>query len=100
MPYKTYLNLPFNAIFAESYEYVPIKDNYLMKILLPYIECLYYSRFNVPTFVELYPFNTIRSLEKDDVKFQTLLEKCTMACCTNFCKNRLSSIVSSLDILF
>jgi hypothetical protein len=34
MPYRTYLNLPFNAIFVKSYEYVPKQDNYLMKILL------------------------------------------------------------------
>jgi hypothetical protein len=32
-PYRTYLNLLSNAIFVESYEYVPKEDNYLMKIL-------------------------------------------------------------------
>jgi len=37
MPYIICLNLPFNAIFVESYEYVPKEDNYLMKILLPYL---------------------------------------------------------------
>ncbi len=37
-PCKTCLNLPFNAIFVESYEYVPKEDNYLMKILFPYFK--------------------------------------------------------------
>jgi hypothetical protein len=35
MPYITYLNLPFNAIFVESYEYAPKEVNYLMKTLFP-----------------------------------------------------------------
>jgi hypothetical protein len=35
--YIIYLNLPFNAIFVESYEYVPKEDNYLMNFFLPYL---------------------------------------------------------------
>jgi hypothetical protein len=69
MPYITYLNPPFNAIFVESYEYMPKEDNFLMKAFLLYLELLHYSRLIVPTFVELYPFDTIRSIKEDDVKF-------------------------------
>jgi len=84
-PYKTcYLNSPFNVIFVESYEYVPKEANYLMKTLLPYLKFPHYSRLNVPTFVELYPFNAIRSLKEDDVRFWMLCEKCTMACSVDF----------------
>jgi hypothetical protein len=30
-PYRTYMNPPSNAIFVESYEYMPKEDNYLIK---------------------------------------------------------------------
>jgi hypothetical protein len=69
MPYKSYLNLPFNAIFVEFYEYAPKKDNYLMKIFLSYLEFLHNSRFSVPTFVEFYLFDTIKSIKEDNVRF-------------------------------
>ncbi len=36
-PYRTYLNMPFNAIFVESYEYAPKENNYLMKNLFSYL---------------------------------------------------------------
>jgi len=36
MPYKTCLNLPFNAIFVECYEDLPKEDYYLMKTLFMY----------------------------------------------------------------
>ncbi len=55
-PYRTYLSLPFNAMFVESYGYAPKEDNYLMTTLLPYLEFLHYFGLSVPTFVELYPF--------------------------------------------
>jgi hypothetical protein len=71
MPYKTYFNPPFNVTFVESYEYAPKEDNYLMKTLLPYFEFLHYSGLSVPTFVELYPFGTIRNIKKNNVIFQT-----------------------------
>jgi len=67
--YKTYLNLPFNAIFIKSYEDMPKEDNYLMKTLLPYLEFFHYSRLSVPTFVELYHFGDIKSFKEDDVEF-------------------------------
>jgi hypothetical protein len=67
MPYKTCLNLPFNAIFVVSYEYAPKDDNYLMKTFLSYLEFIQYSRLSVPTFVELYPFGAIKRIKEDDV---------------------------------
>ncbi len=69
MPYKTCLNPPSNAIFVESYEYVLKEDNYLMKVLLPYLEFFHYIGLNVPTFVELYPFDAIRCIKENDVRF-------------------------------
>jgi hypothetical protein len=69
MSYKTCLNLPFNAIFVESYEYTPKEDNYLMKILLLYLEFFHNFGLSVPTFVKLYPFGAIRSIKEGDVKF-------------------------------
>ncbi len=98
--YKTYLNLPFNAIFVESFEYVPKEDNYLMKILLPYLEFFHYSRLSVPTFVELYPFDAIGCIKENNVRFRTLFKKCTMACCTSFYRNHSTSVVNSPNVLF
>ncbi len=72
------MNPPFNAIFVESYENLPKEDNYFMKTFLQYLEFIHYSRLNVPTFVEFYPFNAIKSIKVDNVRFQTLFEKCTM----------------------
>jgi hypothetical protein len=45
-----------------------------MKTFFPYLEFLHNYRLNVPTFVELYPFGTIRSIKEDDVRFWTLLK--------------------------
>jgi hypothetical protein len=100
MPYKTCLNLLGNAIYVESYEYVPKEDNYLMKIFFLYLKFFHYFRLKVPTFVELYPFNAIKRMKDDDVRFWMLFKKCTMAFSANFCRNYSTSIVSRPNILF
>ncbi len=69
VPYRTCLNPPFNAIFVESYEYTPKEDNYLMKILLLYLEFFHYFGLNVLTFVDLNPFSAIRNIKEDGVRF-------------------------------
>jgi len=43
------------------------EDNYLSGFLFLYLESFHYSGLNVPTFVENYPFGTIRSFKADDV---------------------------------
>jgi hypothetical protein len=68
-PHKTCLNPPFNVIYVKSYEDMPKEENYFMKTLLMYLKFFHYSRLNVPTFVQLYPLGTIKSLKEDDVKF-------------------------------
>jgi len=98
--YRTCLNMFSNAIFVESYEYGPKEDNYLMKVLLPYLEFLHYFGLSVPTFVELYPFNTIRCIKEDDVSFRTLFKKCTMAYSTSFYRNHSTFIISNPNIFF
>jgi hypothetical protein len=45
--------------------------------------------------MELYPFSSIKSLKENDVRFWTLFEKCTMACCAIFYKNQLTFVVSN-----
>ncbi len=84
MPYRTCLNPPFNAIFVEFYKDLPKENNYLMKTFLLYLKSFHYTRLSVCIFVELYPFGTIRSLKEYDVRFWTLFQKCTMACCAIF----------------
>jgi hypothetical protein len=100
MPYKTSFNLPFNAIFVEWYEYAPKEDNYLMKTLLPYLIYFQYFGLSVPTFLELYPFSTIKNIKENNVKFWTLFKKSTMACSANFCKNHSTSVICRPNILF
>jgi hypothetical protein len=63
-PFRICLNPPFNAIFVESYEDVSKEDNYLMKILFPYLEFFHYLGLNVPTFVDFYPYGAIRFLSR------------------------------------
>jgi len=43
------------------------KDNYLSRTILLYLESFHYSGLSVPTFVENYPFGTIKSFKADDV---------------------------------
>jgi hypothetical protein len=78
----------------------PEEDNYLMKVLFSYLEFLHYFRLSVSTFVEFYPFGTIRCIKENDVRSWTLFEKCTMASSSNFCRNRSTSIVSSQNVFF
>ncbi len=99
-PYRTYMNPPSNAIFVESYEYMPKEDNYVMKTLLPYLKIPSLLWLIVPTFVELYSFGAIRSIKDNDVRFQMLFQKCTMVYSTNFYKNCSTSLVSNPNILF
>jgi len=42
------MNPPSNAIFVESYEYMPKEDNYVMKTLLPYLKFLHYFSLLFP----------------------------------------------------
>jgi hypothetical protein len=43
------------------------KDNYFLGTIFPYLKSLHYFGLNVPTFVENYPFGTIKSFKEDDV---------------------------------
>ncbi len=70
-----------------------------MKTILPYLEFFHNFVLSVLTFVEFYPLSTIKII-KEDVRFRILFRKCTMACFTNFYKNRSTSIVSNLDFIF
>ncbi len=78
MLHITCQNPSFNVIFIEFYEDMLKEDSYLLGTFFPHVELFHYSRFNVPTLVENYPFVAIRSFKEDDVKIWTLFEKCTM----------------------
>lgn len=98
-PYKTYLNPPFNAIFVEFYEDLPKEDNCFMKIFFPYLEFLHYSKLSIPTFVEFYPFGTIRSLKENNVRFQTLVDNAPWPI-MYFCKNHSTFLICSPNFIF
>jgi hypothetical protein len=62
MPYKSMFNDPYSAICLESFNGLHGEDRYLLRSVLPYLENLHSSGYNVPTFVEHNPFGRIRLL--------------------------------------
>jgi hypothetical protein len=60
-----------------------------------FTQLFHYFRLNVPTFVEDNPFGTNKHITKDDVKYNTLFEKCTDKCNARFYKNTSTSIISN-----
>lgn len=98
-PYKTYQNPPFNAIFIKSYKEMPKEHNYFLRIIFLYLKLFYYSWLHIPTFVEDYPFGTIKNFKENDVKLETLFEKCIMGNAT-FYINLLTSVINSPKFLF
>ncbi len=67
--HKNFFNGPFNAIFVKTFEnFVRDNNNYLLGVLLLYLEDLQSSRLSVPTFVEDNPFDSIRHINRNDLK--------------------------------
>ncbi len=67
-PYRTYLNPSFNAIFIESFEYMPKEENYLMNTFLSYLEFLHNSGLSVPPLwssILLAPLEVLRKVILD-----------------------------------
>jgi hypothetical protein len=54
--------LPF---FLESFDGHCGEDQYLLRIILPYLENLHSLRYGVPTFVEHTPFARNRCIDRD-----------------------------------
>ncbi len=61
-PYKSMFNGPYTAIFEKSFDGYGRDDNYLLHIILPYLEYLHHSKYGVITFVYDNPFGRIKSV--------------------------------------
>ncbi len=52
-------NDSYSAIFLDLFDSLCGEDQYLLEFVLPYLENLHSSRYNVPTFVEHNPFGRL-----------------------------------------
>jgi hypothetical protein len=58
-PHKSLINLPFSAIFFETFYKLHNDVNYLFQTFFPYLESLHLSKMQVHKFVKLNPFGSI-----------------------------------------
>jgi hypothetical protein len=77
-PYKNMFNGPYSAIFLESFDGCRGEDQCLLGSILPYLENLQLSRYDVPTFVEHNPFGRISCIDRNNLGlFKMLFLKCS-----------------------
>jgi hypothetical protein len=72
MPHKNMFNIPCSAIFFETFYKSHTDDNYLLGIILPYLESLHSSKMRVYKFVELNHFSNIMNVPPSDPKYEKL----------------------------
>jgi hypothetical protein len=88
MPYKSMFNNPYNVSFLESFNDVRGEDQYVLGSIFLYLENLYPSRYNVPTFVEHNSFGRIKYINPDNLGFlKMLFVKCSHTCQPTFCNS-------------
>jgi hypothetical protein len=85
MLHKSMFNLPCSAIFFEAFYESPTNGNYLLDIVLPYLESFDLSRMWVYKFVELNPFGSITNLPPSDPHYEKLNAHCSMKCDETIC---------------
>jgi hypothetical protein len=64
MPYKCFQNLPFNAIFVESYNLAKEMENDILETIISYLKSLHYSGLSVPTFAKKIPLAVLEVSQK------------------------------------
>jgi hypothetical protein len=82
MPYKSLFNGLFNAIFLKSFVNFCGDDHLnLLGTILLYLESLQFFGYDVPTFVQLNPFGSIKCINCDDPKqYEILFVECNNVC--------------------
>ncbi len=78
-------NLPFSVIFFETFYGLHSEVNYLLQIVLPYLESLHSSRMWVYKFVELNCFGSITDVLPNDPRCAKLIASCSAECDEMFC---------------
>jgi len=80
--------LPYNAICWSIFYYLHRKDHYLLGIVFPYLEFLYFSEYGISTFVHHNPFGRIISINCNDPRqFKMLFVKWNRGYKLSFCNN-------------
>ncbi len=84
--HKSLFNPCFNAIFFEMFYRLHNDTNYLLQIVLPYLESLHLSRMWVYKFVKLNPFGSITKVLLDDFRYAKFIALCFVECDETFRK--------------
>jgi hypothetical protein len=86
--YTSMFNGPFSAMFVELFDSYNKGGNYLLLIVIPYLEFYHHSRYGVATFVLENPFDRIRSSTHNDLRqYKMLYQCCNDRCDVSYCTN-------------
>jgi hypothetical protein len=107
-PYKSMFNNLYSATFLESFDGLHGEDQCLLGFVLPYLENLDSSRYDVPTFFEHNPFGRIKCIDRNHPRlFKMLFVKCSHTYQPTFCnsvklklKQKSTLLIAHLQILF
>jgi hypothetical protein len=83
--HKSLFNPPFNAMFFETFYMLHNEINYLLQIVLPYLESLHLSKMRVYKFVKLNPFGSITNVFPNDLQYAKFIAPCSAECDETFC---------------
>jgi len=88
-PYESMFNESFNVIFVKMFDTCSKDPNdYLVSIVLPYLECLHNFGMSVSTFVKHNPFGSIRRITHGHHgPYKMLYQNCSHSCSSSYCKN-------------
>jgi hypothetical protein len=86
--YKSMFNMPYSAIFFESFDGFRGEDNYLLGIVLPYLKSHHFSRYGIFTYVQHNPFGRSCWIDcNDHQQFKMLFLKCSSDYKPSFCNS-------------
>jgi len=88
--YNNLFDPPFHAIFLKMFYGSQANDDYLLGIVIPYLEALHSFKMQVCKFVECNPFGRIENVFPFDHWYEKLAEPCSSKCNDIFC-NRMKS---------
>jgi len=85
-PCKIMFNGPYIVVLSEFFDGLHGHDNYLLGIILLYLESLHISEYGVSRFVRHNPFSSIKCISnRDDPRiFKMLFLKCSCGCKPSF----------------
>jgi hypothetical protein len=85
MLHKNMFNPLFNAIFLQTLYSSKVDDNYLLGIVLPYLESLHSFGMRISKLLESNPFGSITHVLPSDLRYEKLALQCCSKCDDTFC---------------